>query len=177
MHLKHHIQSKFQHKACDFLQYFKFNLFFQIDLVPWKLNWNKFQLIFRSIEHAENIYAFREHRTYSIRFRWIQKLTYCVWTLAPNFWRTCNCDISCIFIIIDNVLKISICKLSTFIRTPFVWHTKMDDPIFKTKYHKYKTKVKLWEKSFKELNGRVPSKVNIFRNSADIYFMCNVWIV
>lgn len=26
--------------------------FFQIDLVPWKLNWNKFQLIFRSIEHA-----------------------------------------------------------------------------------------------------------------------------
>lgn len=38
----------------------------------------------------------------------------------------------------------------------------MDDPAFKAKYHKYKTKVKLWEKSFKELNGRVPSKVRIF---------------
>lgn len=35
----------------------------------------------------------------------------------------------------------------------------MDDPIFKTKYHKYKTKVKIWEKSFREKNGRVPSKV------------------
>lgn len=38
----------------------------------------------------------------------------------------------------------------------------MDDPVFKTKYHKYKTKVKIWEKSFKELNGRVPSKVKKF---------------
>lgn len=35
----------------------------------------------------------------------------------------------------------------------------MDDPVFKQKYHKYKTKVKVWEKSFKEINGRVPSKV------------------
>lgn len=39
----------------------------------------------------------------------------------------------------------------------------MDDPVFKTKYIKYKTKVKLWEKSFKELNGRVPSKVSFQR--------------
>lgn len=36
----------------------------------------------------------------------------------------------------------------------------MDDPVFKSKYQKYKYKVKLWEKQFKEKNGRVPSKVN-----------------
>lgn len=35
----------------------------------------------------------------------------------------------------------------------------MDDPIFKSKYQKYKYKVKVWEKSFKKLNGRIPSKV------------------
>lgn len=37
----------------------------------------------------------------------------------------------------------------------------MDDPIMNTKYQKYKYKVKRWEKQFKEINGRVPSKVRI----------------
>lgn len=36
----------------------------------------------------------------------------------------------------------------------------MEDPVFKSKYQKYKYKVKLWEKQFKEKKGRVPSKVN-----------------
>lgn len=36
----------------------------------------------------------------------------------------------------------------------------MDDPVFKSKYQKYKYKVKLWEKSFRQINGRVPSKVS-----------------
>lgn len=37
----------------------------------------------------------------------------------------------------------------------------MDDSAFKAKYHKYKYKVKLWEKEFKEKNRRIPSKVMI----------------
>lgn len=52
----------------------------------------------------------------------------------------------------------------------------MDDPIFKTKYHKYKTKVKLWEKSFKEINGRVPSKVIYLFFSQFFLYMCIVVI-
>lgn len=36
----------------------------------------------------------------------------------------------------------------------------MDDPVFKSKYQKYKYKVKLWEKSFRQINGRIPSKVS-----------------
>lgn len=35
----------------------------------------------------------------------------------------------------------------------------MDDPVFKAKYQKYKYKVKLWEKSFLKIHGRIPSKV------------------
>lgn len=35
----------------------------------------------------------------------------------------------------------------------------MDDPGFSLKYKKYKYKVKLWEKNFKEKKGRIPSKV------------------
>lgn len=35
----------------------------------------------------------------------------------------------------------------------------MDAPVFETKYKKYKNTVKEWENSFKEKNGRVPSKV------------------
>ena len=40
----------------------------------------------------------------------------------------------------------------------------MDDPIFKAKYQKYKYKVKLWEKNFKKIHGRIPSKVRIISN-------------
>lgn len=36
---------------------------------------------------------------------------------------------------------------------------EMDDPVFKSKYQKYKYKVKVWEKSFRQINGRIPSKV------------------
>lgn len=37
----------------------------------------------------------------------------------------------------------------------------MEDPVFKVKYQKCKYKVKVWEKVFKQKNGRVPSKVTL----------------
>lgn len=36
----------------------------------------------------------------------------------------------------------------------------LEDPIFKTKYQKYKLKVKLWESDFMEKYERKPNKVS-----------------
>uniref|UniRef100_A0A1Q3EW54 ATP-dependent DNA helicase Q4 n=1 Tax=Culex tarsalis TaxID=7177 RepID=A0A1Q3EW54_CULTA len=44
----------------------------------------------------------------------------------------------------------------------------MEDPVFRTKYHKYKYKVKLWEKEFRKKNGRIPSKHDIRDSPADV---------
>lgn len=35
----------------------------------------------------------------------------------------------------------------------------LEDPVFKTKYQKYKIRVKLWESRFIEKHGRKPNKV------------------
>ncbi|XP_065086444.1 ATP-dependent DNA helicase Q4 [Ochlerotatus camptorhynchus] len=44
----------------------------------------------------------------------------------------------------------------------------MEDPVFKTKYQKYKYKVKLWEKEFRKRNGRIPSKHDIRDSPAEV---------
>ncbi|XP_039429803.1 ATP-dependent DNA helicase Q4 [Culex pipiens pallens] len=44
----------------------------------------------------------------------------------------------------------------------------MEDPVFRSKYHKYKYKVKLWEKEFRKKNGRIPSKHDIRDSPADV---------
>ncbi|XP_058462440.1 ATP-dependent DNA helicase Q4 [Malaya genurostris] len=44
----------------------------------------------------------------------------------------------------------------------------MEDAVFRTRYHKYKCKVKLWEKEFRKKHGRIPSKHDIRDSSADV---------
>lgn len=116
----------------------------------------------------ESSWAFDDHRTYAIRISMNSNVDVSNVNVGAKILTNLQLwYIGYFFCYYRWCAKISIDELSTFQTHSIL---AMDNPAFKSKYHKYKTKVKLWEKSFKELNGRVPSKV-IFSEILLITFM------